>query len=122
MRRAVSSAGKVAGIGGEFKRRSGGGGVKARIRRPPKARIGVCEVWKVRQLSPRPPTGLLTPLIDALTIAKTCAKIADEIHAEEIVVLDLRGISNLADFFVICTSTSVPHLKAAARDIRHNTE
>ncbi len=62
------------------------------------------------------------PLSDALTIAKTCAKVADEIHAEEIVVLDLRGISNLADYFVICTATSVPHLKAVARDVRHKTE
>jgi ribosome-associated protein len=59
---------------------------------------------------------------DSLTIAKTCAKFADEIHAEEILVLDLRGISNLADYFVICTATSVPHLKAVARDIKHKTE
>ncbi|HRQ88361.1 MAG TPA: ribosome silencing factor [Bacteroidia bacterium] len=59
---------------------------------------------------------------DSLTIAKTCAKHADDIHAEDIVVLDLRGISNLADFFVICTATSVPHLKAVARDVRHKTE
>jgi len=64
----------------------------------------------------------VTPVTDSLTIAKTCAKEADEIHAEEIVVLDLRGISNLADFFVICTATSVPHLKAVARDVRHKTE
>ncbi len=59
---------------------------------------------------------------DSLTIAKTCALHAEGIHAEDIVVLDLRGISNLSDFFVICTATSVPHLKATARDIRHKTE
>ncbi|MDF1859023.1 MAG: ribosome silencing factor [Verrucomicrobiales bacterium] len=59
---------------------------------------------------------------DALTIAKTCAKYADEIQAEDIEILDLRGLSSLADFFVICTATSLPHLKAVSRDIRHNTE
>ncbi len=59
---------------------------------------------------------------DSLTIAKTCAKHADDIQAEDIVVLDLRGISNLADFFVICTATSIPHLKAVSRDIRAKTE
>lgn len=59
---------------------------------------------------------------DSLTIAKTCAKQADHIQAEDIVVLDLRGISNLADFFVICTATSIPHLKAVSRDIRAKTE
>ncbi len=62
------------------------------------------------------------PVPDSLTIAKTCAKHADAIQAEDIVVLDLRGISNLADFFVICTATSIPHLKAVSRDIRAKTE
>ena len=61
-------------------------------------------------------------MADALTIAKTCAKYADEIQAEDIEVLDLRGLSSLADFFVICTATSLPHLKAVNRDIRKNTE
>ncbi|MDF1740485.1 MAG: ribosome silencing factor [Verrucomicrobiales bacterium] len=59
---------------------------------------------------------------DAITIAKTCAKFADEIQAENIVVLDLRGISSIADYFVICTATSVPHLKAVNREIRRGTE
>lgn len=59
---------------------------------------------------------------DSLTIAKTCAKCADEIQAEDIVVLDLRGISTLADYFVVCTATSLPHLKAVSRDIRKRTE
>ncbi len=59
---------------------------------------------------------------DAITIAKTCAKFADEIQAENIMVLDLRGISSIADYFVICTATSVPHLKAVNREIRRGTE
>ena len=59
---------------------------------------------------------------DSLTIAKTCAKYADDIHAEDVIVLDLRGISSLADYFVICTATSIPHLKAVSRDIRGKTE
>ena len=59
---------------------------------------------------------------DSLTIATTCAKCADDIKAEDVVVLDLRGISSIADYFVICTATSVPHLKAVNRDIRAKTE
>lgn len=59
---------------------------------------------------------------DSLTIAKTCARCAEDIQAEDIVVLDLRGISTIADYFVICTATSVPHLKAVHRDIRAKTE
>jgi ribosome-associated protein len=37
--------------------------------------------------------------------------------AEDIVVLDLRGISTFTDFFVICSGTSEPHLKAIATEI-----
>jgi ribosome-associated protein len=33
------------------------------------------------------------------------------------VVLDLRGISTFTDFFVICSATSEPHLKAIAGEI-----
>ena len=33
-------------------------------------------------------------------------------------VLDLRGISSFTDFFVICSGTSEPHLKAINSGIR----
>jgi ribosome-associated protein len=33
------------------------------------------------------------------------------------VVLDLRGISSFTDFFVICSATSEPHLKAVANGV-----
>ena len=50
-------------------------------------------------------------------LAKTCADLAADKKAEEIVVLDLRGISTFTDFFVICSGTSEPHLKAIAGEI-----
>lgn len=59
---------------------------------------------------------------DSITIAKTCAEQAHEIQAEDIVVLDLQGISTLANFFVICTATSLPHMKAVAREVRGKVE
>ena len=33
-------------------------------------------------------------------------------------MLDLRGISTFTDFFVICSGTSEPHLKAIASEIQ----
>lgn len=33
-------------------------------------------------------------------------------------ILDLRGISTFTDFFVICSGTSEPHLKAIATEVR----
>lgn len=37
--------------------------------------------------------------------------------AEDVVLLDLREISTFTDFFVICSATSAPHLKAIAGEI-----
>src|SRR4030095_16591196 len=39
-------------------------------------------------------------------LAKTCAELASNKKAEDIVVLDLRAISTFTDFFVICSATS----------------
>jgi ribosome-associated protein len=43
---------------------------------------------------------------DALRFAADVARIADENKTEDVAVLDLRGLSNLTDFFVIGTGTS----------------
>src|SRR5215467_3088053 len=50
-------------------------------------------------------------------LAKTCAELASNKKAEDIVVLDLRDISSFTDFFVICSATSEPQLKAIANEI-----
>src|SRR3954447_25085462 len=51
-------------------------------------------------------------------LALFCAEYAGNKKAEEIVVLDMRGLSGIADFFVICSGTSEPHLKAIAGEIQ----
>ena len=45
--------------------------------------------------------------------------VAADKKAENLVALDLRGISTFTDFFVICSGTSEPHLKAIAGEIEH---
>ena len=50
-------------------------------------------------------------------LATTCAELASNKKAENIVVLDLRGISTFTDFFVICSGTSEPQLKAIANEL-----
>ena len=50
-------------------------------------------------------------------IAKLCAKYADDKKAEDIVILDVRGLSPITDYFVICTASSSPHLRAVLREI-----
>ena len=50
-------------------------------------------------------------------LAKLCRKIALDKKAEDAMILDMRGISTVADYFFICTGTSEPHLKAIADEI-----
>jgi len=56
-------------------------------------------------------------MIEGIELAKACALAADENKAENILVRDLRGLSSITDFVVICSGTSMPHLKAIIRDI-----
>lgn len=52
-----------------------------------------------------------------LQITRLCAQAADDRKAEEIIALDLREISTVADFFVIASGSSEPHLKAIRNHI-----
>ena len=50
-------------------------------------------------------------------LAIACAKAADNAKASDIAVYDLRGTSSITDFAIVCTATSVPHLRAVLRDV-----
>src|SRR5689334_10260458 len=50
--------------------------------------------------------------MEAKKLALLCRKLADNKKAEGIVVLDVRKLSSVTDYFVIATATSEPHLKA----------
>ena len=47
-------------------------------------------------------------------LARFCAEQAMEKLGGNVVALNVRDISSIADYFVIVTATSVPHLKALA--------
>jgi len=55
---------------------------------------------------------------DSEIIALAAANAASDKKADDIRILDLRNISSFADFFVICSGNSEPHLKAIASEIR----
>jgi len=50
-------------------------------------------------------------------LAVLCAEAAASKQAVDLVALDMRGISTFTDFFVICSGTSEPHLKAIAGEV-----
>jgi ribosome-associated protein len=55
-------------------------------------------------------------------LALACAKAADEVKAENIRVLDMRGISSLTDYMVVCSGSSMPQLRAILRDVAGKVE
>jgi ribosome-associated protein len=50
--------------------------------------------------------------MDSKQLAQAGRELADEKKAENLLVLDLRRLSTVTDFFLICTGTSEPHLRA----------
>jgi len=50
-------------------------------------------------------------------IARKAAALASELKAHDIVVLDLRGVTDMTDFFVIASGTSDTHVRAVAEHI-----
>ncbi|MCX6911139.1 MAG: ribosome silencing factor [Verrucomicrobia bacterium] len=57
-----------------------------------------------------------TPM-ESTELADLCREAVLEKKAEEVVLLDMRGISSFCDFFLICSGTSEPHLKAIANNV-----
>lgn len=55
--------------------------------------------------------------MESIEIARLCAQYADEKKAEDILLLDLRGLSPVTDFFVIVTANSNPQLRAVRDQI-----
>ena len=55
--------------------------------------------------------------IQGADLARACAQAADEMQAENIRVWDMRGVSSLTDFMVVCAGSSMPHLRAILRDV-----
>lgn len=54
----------------------------------------------------------------SLALAKQIARIASDRKAEEIVVLDLRGLSSFTDSFVICSGLSDRQVLSIAESVR----
>lgn len=55
--------------------------------------------------------------MDSRKLALLCRELADNKKAENIVVLDVRELSSVTDYFVIASGTSEPHLRAVVDEI-----
>ncbi len=52
----------------------------------------------------------------------TVVKAADSKHAEDILVLNMDGISLIADYFVICHGNSSKQVQAIAREVKEKAQ
>lgn len=55
--------------------------------------------------------------MEAKKLAQLCRELADNKKAEDIVVLDVRKQSSVTDYFVVCSGTSEPHLRAIVSEL-----
>jgi len=55
--------------------------------------------------------------MDSKKLALLCREFADNKKAENILVLDVRKLSSVTDYFVIASGTSQPHLRAIIEEI-----
>jgi ribosome-associated protein len=60
------------------------------------------------------PTTTLSPAFDRAT---QCARVSEENKAKNVLVLDMRGITPLYDFFVICTGSSRRQIHTIAEEV-----
>jgi ribosome-associated protein len=55
--------------------------------------------------------------MDSKKLALLCRELADNRKAENIVVMDVRELSSVTDYFVVASGTSEPHLRAITEEI-----
>ena len=55
--------------------------------------------------------------MDSRKLALLCRELADNKKAEDIVILDVRKLSTITDYFVIVSGSSEPHLRAILDEI-----
>jgi ribosome-associated protein len=55
--------------------------------------------------------------MESKQLAQLCRDYADNKKAEKLAVLDVRDLSSVADFFVIASGTSEPHVRAIVEEI-----
>ena len=53
----------------------------------------------------------------ARNLAIMAARTAHDSNAEDIIILDLRGLSPVTDYFMICTGTSSRQMRSVAEEI-----
>jgi ribosome-associated protein len=60
--------------------------------------------------------------VEADRLAATCAALLDEKRADDILMLNVRPLTSLGEYFLLATARNARHLRAMARDIEDTVE
>jgi ribosome-associated protein len=55
---------------------------------------------------------------DVESLARRCVEVCEERKAADILLFDVRENSILADFYIVCSGTSMPHIRAIGENLR----
>ena len=55
--------------------------------------------------------------MDARKLARQCLELADSKKAEDIIILDVRKLTSITEYFVIATGSSDPHVRAIVDEV-----
>ncbi|MFP4056402.1 MAG: ribosome silencing factor [Candidatus Brocadiia bacterium] len=59
-------------------------------------------------------------MLNSTQTAIACARICDELKAQDVLVLDIRKLTQFADYFVLCTGASARQLRAISERIQRH--
>ena len=58
-----------------------------------------------------------TTLLAPDAVARRAAQLVQDMKAQDVVLLDLRGVTDMSDYFLIATGTSDTHVRAIAQHV-----
>ena len=64
------------------------------------------------------PQAVLPADMEPSDLARLCAQICEETKAQDIQVFDVAQKSSVVFYYVVCTGTSMPHIRAIADHVR----
>lgn len=86
--------------------------VKKAAKAAPKAKVSkAAPKAKAVKAAPKAEPKPIAP-VDLPEVIQKAIKFLDDKKAENIVILDLRGVANISDYFVVATAANAPHLKS----------
>ena len=57
------------------------------------------------------------PVMAPDAVARRAAQLVQDLKAQDVVLLDLKGVTDMSDFFLIATGTSDTHVRAIAQHV-----